>query len=179
MWPWRRRRALPRVRARTTRSNVPESTSSPIPSGLTCSEHEANAADRVNESLNTFDVDFLSEPCDLHVDHVVDRRGSAWLLPDFLREHLPRHDMTEMPEQVLEQLEFARGEVNGFALSRRTPGDEVELQIGDLEAKLLRCAASAKQGANTGEKLRQGKRLDQIVIGSEIEPKHPVFHTIA
>ena len=41
--------------------------------------------------------------------------------------------MTLMPQQVLEQLEFARGEVDQPVASIDAPGHETQLQIRDLQ----------------------------------------------
>jgi hypothetical protein len=97
-------------------------------------EHEADTANRVNQSAVAIDVNFLPEPCDLDVNHVVNGSGTARLFPDLAGEHLTGNDMPLMSEEVLEQLELAGRQIKQLAPSRRAAGHEIELEIANLEA---------------------------------------------
>src|SRR5207245_690891 len=115
-------------------------------------------------------VNLLTQAGHLHVDHVVERRGPARLLPDLARQHLPRYEVALMTEQVFQELEFPRSQVEQPVASRRATGDEVHFQIGRLQPEYFRRTTAPQQGADAGEQLGQRKRLDQVVVGAQVQP---------
>ena len=75
-----------------------------------------------------------------------------------------------MAEQVLQELEFASGQVQQCVASGDSPRHEIQLQIRRLQAQHIRRPAAPEERANPREQLWQGKGLDQVVVGPEIEP---------
>src|SRR4029079_19346989 len=67
-------------------------------------QHEAHAAYGLNQFDGGVGVHLPAEPRDVHVDHVVERRGSVRFLPDVASERTARHHLPLVPEQIFEQL---------------------------------------------------------------------------
>src|SRR5262249_5420852 len=124
-------------------------------------QHEADAAHRVNEPWTAFRVDLLPEARHLHVDNVVEARRSTRLSPHFACEHFTRDEVSLMSQQVLEQLEFARRQLEQRVAAGDAAGDQIELQVCSLQTEDVRWPAAPKQRTNACKQLRQGKRLDQ------------------
>ena len=69
---------------------------------------------------------------DVNINHVVERRRAARLFPDLTRQHFPRDEMALMSKQILQQLEFARGQIEESITARGAARHEVQLQVGSL-----------------------------------------------
>src|SRR5437867_123229 len=106
-------------------------------SWLALSQHEADAANGMNQPRAALDIDLPAQTRHLHVDHVVDRRRPARLLPDLPRQHVARHEVPVMPQQILEQFELANGQIERPIAAYRPARHEVELEIGGLQSKHL------------------------------------------
>ena len=79
----------------------------------------------------------------------------------------------------MQQGEFLVGQVDALALTGDAAAQQVQLQVGDVETFDLARRAATQQGAYPRQQLGIGKRLDQIVVGAQFQPAHPVFHRIA
>src|SRR5215813_3466106 len=64
------------------------------------SKNEPDPANGVKQLCVERVVDLATETCHRHVDHVVERGGTDPDAPDISREHLARHDMAEVSEQI-------------------------------------------------------------------------------
>ena len=53
-------------------------------------------------------------------------------MKDLTRQHFPRDEMALMPKQILQQLEFARGQIEESITARGAARHEVQLQVGSL-----------------------------------------------
>src|SRR5437867_3371488 len=84
-----------------------------------------------------------------------------------------------MTEQILEELELTDGQLEQPFAAYRPSRDQVELQVRRLQPKHFRRTTATQQGSNPREELREGKRLDQVVIGAQIQPKDAVVHAVA
>src|SRR6266567_5578997 len=132
----------PRVRVRRlSTSRVRRSTSS---SRLT-PQDKPDAADRVEQFRLEWVVDLSPQPGDRHVDHVVQRRGPRANAPDVAREHLSRHYVTDMAQQVLEQLEFLHRELERLPSPHDLPRHEVHRQVILLQLEDLIWAPAAQE----------------------------------
>src|SRR2546428_7380498 len=80
---------------------------------------EAHATNGVNEPYVSFRIDLLAQACHLDIDDVVEWRCPARLFPDVAREHLPRHEVAVMAQQILEELELPHGQVEQVLASGR------------------------------------------------------------
>ena len=87
----------------------------------------------------------------MHVNHIVQRRGTVRLAPDVLGKHLARHSLSVMTHQVGEQVELARSEKNLLRPARHAARLQVHREIPDLPAKWLRLSCPAKQRPNASE----------------------------
>src|SRR5260221_9387459 len=87
--------------------------------------------------------------------------------------------MSLMSEQVLEQVEFSTSQLDRAVAAHHAAGDEVHFQVGGLQSKDLRRPTATEQGADAREQLRQGKRLDQVVIRPKIQPEDTIVDTVA
>ena len=59
------------------------------------------------------------------------------------------------------------------------PGREVQGEVADAQQAALALEAPPQQRAQSGQQLRQGERLDQVVVGAGIEPLDPVVDGVA
>ena len=82
-------------------------------------------------------------------------------------------------QQELEQLELAHGELDELPAAGELPGDQVDVEIADAEARRLRLAPAAHERTEAGQQLGEGKRLHQIVVGARVEPVHTVLDAVA
>src|SRR5262249_58961456 len=96
-------------------------------------QDEADTPNRVNETRRAFRIDLSAEPRDLNVDHVVERRRATGLLPDVAGQHFARDQVALMAQQVFEQLELARRQIDQLVGAGHAPGDEIELQVPGLQ----------------------------------------------
>ena len=124
-------------------------------------------------------VDLLSQPGDLHVDDVVERRGAARFSPHFSRQHLARDHVALMAQQVLEQLELARpsgraGDRRGRRGAPRDPSPDRRLSSEGLGR-----TATPQQGTDPSQQFRHGERLDKIIVRAGIQAGDAVFDAIA
>src|SRR5258708_2909403 len=86
--------------------------------------------------------------------------------------------MSLMSQQILEQVEFATGQLDGTLTAHHAAGDEVHFQVGGLQPKDLRWPTAPQQGADAREQLRKGKRLDQVVIRAEVQSQDTIVYTV-
>ena len=133
----------------------------------------------MNQSFETVRIDFAPEPRHLHVDDVVERCRPARLSPDVSREHLARDEVALVPQQVLEQLELTTGELERSSAPNDAPRHEVHLEIRDLQPNDIRRTAATEQRANAREQLRQRERLHQVIVRTQVQPRHSVVDSIA
>src|SRR5262249_12037667 len=57
-------------------------------------------------------------------------------------------------------------------------GDQIELQVCSLQTEDVRWPAAPKQRTNACKQLRQGKRLDQVIIGPEVKAHNPIVNAV-
>src|SRR5438067_7774483 len=100
-----------------------------IGSCVTFAQDEPNAPDRVNEPRMPFDIDFLPQASDLHIDHVVERGRASWLFPDLARQHLARDEVALMPKEVFEELELAGRQIERPFAADGAPCHEVQFEV--------------------------------------------------
>src|SRR5688500_18864218 len=149
------------------------------PLRLAFAKHEADAAHGVDEPDRLLQIDLPAQARDVYVDDVVERRRARGLFPDVAGQRLPRHHLSLMPEQVLEQLEFADGQLDRFVAAGDLAGEQIDLEIADRESGRVRDPAAAHQRADACHQLRERKRLDEIVVGTAVEAGHPILQRIA
>src|SRR5204862_5808218 len=82
-------------------------------------------------------------------------------------------------EQVFEQLEFASGELQHVLAPFCATGHQVQLEVRCLQAEHFGRTATTKERPNARQKFRQGKWLDEVVIGAQIHAQDTIIHTVA
>ncbi|MNJ56770.1 hypothetical protein D3C77_523330 [compost metagenome] len=102
--------------------------------------------------------------------------GVEMVFPDLLQQHGARHRLAGVAHQEFQQLKLARLQVDLLALAMHGAGDQVHLQVADLEHRLHPAGlAAARQGLDAGDQLGQGVGLDQIVVGPRLQARDAVL----
>jgi hypothetical protein len=143
------------------------------------SQDEADAANGVNEARGSFGVDLLPQTRNLDVDDVVEWRRSPRFFPDLARQHLARHEVALMAEQIFEELELARRQLEQSLTAHGASRHQIEFQVSRFQAKDFGRTTAAEQRPNPREELGQRKRLDQIVVGALIQAKDAIVDAVA
>ena len=84
-----------------------------------------------------------------------------------------------MTQQIFEQVELAGGELDRPIAADDAARDEVDLQVARLQPKHVRRPAAAEHRADAREQLGQRERLDQIIVGAQVQPAHPIVDAVA
>ena len=87
--------------------------------------------------------------------------------------------MALVTQQILEQLELPRGQVEEPLAADGAPAHQIHLQVGRLQTKRLRRTAAPQQRPNPRQQFRQRKGLDEIVVRAEIQAEHAIVHPVA
>ncbi|MNJ36677.1 hypothetical protein D3C77_314740 [compost metagenome] len=83
-------------------------------------------------------------------------------------------------QQQFEQGKLLGGQVDALAVALDPAADQVQAQVGKAQAGFLgRAAAATQQAAHPCQQLGEGKRLDQVIIGAQLQAMHAVFYGIA
>src|SRR4051812_16110253 len=114
-------------------------------SGLALAQHKPHAAYRVDQSISGIGIHLLTEAGHLDVDDVVQRRGTSRLFPDLPCQHFSRNQMPLMAQQVFEELELTRGQVEEALPTDGAACDQIHLEVRRLQAKRFQGSASAQQ----------------------------------
>ena len=62
---------------------------------------------------------------------------------------------------------------------RHPPGEQVHLQVVGPQDQLPLGEVAAQQGAEPGEQLGEGERLDQVVVGAAVQALDPLLDRVA
>src|SRR5581483_4940437 len=103
-------------------------------------------------------LDGLPQLDDVVVDRA--RRREDVVAPDLVEELVPRDDLARVLDEVLQDLELARGEVELDALAGRLEGLEVDVDVAP--ARLLpgaRRLGAAEDGLDARHELDDGEGL--------------------
>ena len=87
-------------------------------------------------------------------------------------------DTTGMTSKRGEQLKLGSGQVHFLVLDQNLVARDIDDQIAEVEyldGGLVGLMGTAEQSANARNKLARRERLDQIVVGSELEADNTVF----
>src|SRR5262245_13968483 len=141
-------------------------------------KHVPDAADGVQQLSFVRLVDLATQPRDRDVDDVVERRGACRRVPYIARKHLPRHDGAAVAQEILEYLEFLRGQVEGLCASRHLVRDQIHLEILVLQFEDLIHAPPAQQRPNACEQLGEREWLGEVIVGAMVEADNPVFDRV-
>src|SRR5215218_7740568 len=126
------------------------------------------AADRMEEPRLATGFELPSQIGDEDLDRVGDREGVV--APHLVEQLLARDDQPLVAHEVLEQLELALREVDLAVPARDLVRVGVEHQVADPQRRHAARRTAAQERPEAGEQLLALERLDQVVVGADIEP---------
>src|SRR3954454_12843327 len=144
-------------------------------------EHEADAAHRVDVARRGRVVaELLAQAADVDVECL--RRAEPVDVPDLVDEPLAGDDRAGAAHEQREQVELLAGRLDRRAGPRHGPRGRVEADVADLDRRVLvgrrgrrgGRGGAAQDGADAGGDLAGAERLDDVVVGAELEPDHSV-----
>src|SRR4029077_2191981 len=94
-----------------------------------------DAADGVDERIGLLAVDLPAHASDVNVDDV--GRGVEVQIPHVLQQHRAGDDLALVAHEVLENLKFARQQLDLLPAARHRSRDQVELEIADAQHRFL------------------------------------------
>src|SRR5215218_9089003 len=93
--------------------------------------------------------------------------------PQFLEQFVPADDATLLQREGVEETELGRCQTGTLAVDVRLYLAGVDSKLLDLDrlaaAFLLASGAAPRGGGDSGDKLLHGERLDEIVVGADLE----------
>jgi hypothetical protein len=100
-----------------------------------------------------------------------------------VEQPIARERLARMAQEVLEQRELARAELDALAVrgdlaTRLVQGDPADLQAQPGPDR-LRATGPSGERAQTGGELLECERLDEVVVGARVEAGHPVDDGVA
>ena len=96
-------------------------------------------------------------------------------IPDLLEKHGPGHHAAGVAHQEAQQGELAGLQLDRPVAARDTMRQEVEREVADAEHRLgNRARRTAAEGGDAGGELGERERLDQVVVGAGVQPRHAV-----
>src|SRR5215217_3627213 len=121
-------------------------------------------------------VDLVAQLADEHVHSAVAMRLAA--APDLLQDLVPGDDAAAVEREGVKETELRRSQLGAPSVHVRLHVERVDPQLGDLDriAAVLVLDTDSPPGgrAHPGHELLHGKRLDEIVVGADLERVHPV-----
>jgi hypothetical protein len=130
----------------------------------------------VDEAWGTGAFDFAAEGGDVDGDDVGFEGGVH--VVDVLPEIFLGDKAVGVVGEVIEEGEFAGGEIDGVAGAFDFAGDGIDGEIVDLEEG-RDIVFSAEQGADAGEELIKIEGFDEVIIGAAIEAADAVLAGVA
>src|SRR4051794_34878723 len=153
-------------RITSLRSAAPPASRQRIRSRL-CAEDVARAADRMKEPRLATGVALPPQVRHEHLDGVPD--GARAVAPDLVEQLLARDDEPLVAHQVLEQLELALGELDLAVSPANLVRVGVQREVSDAQRGHAARRTAAQQRPQPGEQLLALERLDEVVVGADVE----------
>src|SRR3954451_13971507 len=130
-------------------------------------EYVTCAADRVEEARFATGLELSSQVGYEDLDRVRDRERV--IAPDLVEQLLAADHQALVAHEVFEQLELALGEVDLAIAARDLVRVGVEREIADPQGRHPARRAAPQQRPQPGEQLLAFERLDQVVVGADVE----------
>src|SRR6185436_20109120 len=130
----------------------------------------AHVADHISARLATHAVN-------QHFDGV----ARDFLTPtvDALFELRARHDRARPLQQRVHQMKLARRQIYRRTLVHKLTRSQIELCLRRTDSRLRMTVSASNDRPHAREQLAKIERLDEIVIGAEVETRHTIIETIA
>jgi len=120
--------------------------------------------------------DLLAQPADEHVDGAIAMRLAP--APELLQQLVARRHAARVECELIEQPELGRRELRTLAVDVSLDLARVDAQLLDLDRlaarRLLALDAAPRCGAHTRDELLHRERLDEVVVGADLERVHAV-----
>src|SRR6201986_5465864 len=107
-------------------------------------EHETRSPNVHDQRRRTPGIDLLAQIADMDVDDIGLERKVV--LPHFLKQHRPRDDPSGMAQEVLQESEFARQQLNPGVTAMYGLLDQVHFEITDVQLGHANVVETAQQG---------------------------------
>ena len=104
---------------------------------------------------------------------------ASGFLPDIAGQHFTRDNAALIGKEVLEQVEFPRGQLQGLAAADHAVAGGIHFQVGEFEAKAHIGLATTEQNAGAGQQFGEGERLDQVIVGARVQSFDAIFDGVA
>src|SRR6516225_3846801 len=132
-----------------------------------------DSADSMNQRIGLLAVDLAANAADIDVNDI--GRGIEVNVPDMLQQHRAGNNAIFVANEIFEQLELAREQFDFPSAPAHGSRDEIHLQVTDAQHRFLdeRGAASG-QRLDPRQQLREGERLDQIIVAAGAQTAHPI-----
>src|SRR5215212_4971217 len=154
------------------------------PSARLVLQHDADTGDGMQQSRAIGLVLYLaSETIDRDAHHV--RRTGIVVSPDLPQDRSGGDQGADIDHQVLEQTKLGDGQVERAAILGRLVLRNVEREGSHLQPSVDRLVdgrrppIAPKLGADTSDQLAVAERLDDVVVGTELECHHLVVLAVA
>jgi hypothetical protein len=141
------------------------------------SKDVADAAHRVQKSRAVVHVESSAEPGDRDVDHI--RHRVAVDPPDRCEEPIAVEHLILVPQEMLEDAELQRREVDRAIAAANLVSGDIHHQIGAVEDLAAAPLAPPKKRTYPREELVVCEWLNEIVVGPRIKPGDAVGNGVA
>ena len=132
----------------------------------------------LDEALAAFDIELLAQ--DLHIGIDVVRADVGFEAPDAVKDDVARHDDAGVLREQVKELELARRELDDLVAALEDFRRAVQREAADFDNLLLDfLRAAAAESAQARKELGEFERLDEVVVGAGVEPRHAVFDGVA
>jgi len=122
----------------------------------------------VDEFAVEIAVDFAAQTLDKHVDHV--RLRVEIVIPHVLEDHCFRDHAPGVAQQIFEQRELARLQLNLLSVASHFAAQQIECEIGVAQGGWFHCLAGAPdERLNAREQLRKRKRFREVIIAAHLQ----------
>src|SRR5215207_97588 len=130
-------------------------------------EYVPRAADRVEETGLATGFELSSEVGHEHFDRV--RDGERVVAPDLVEQLLAADHQALVAHQVLQELELALRQIDLTVRALDLVRVGVQRQVADAQRSHPARRAPAQQRAQAGEQLLALERLDEVVVGPDVQ----------
>ena len=137
-------------------------------------EDEPRAAYALYERRPARAIDLLAQAPHVHVDEVGLRHEPV--APYVLQEHGAGDQLAWSTQEILEQLELARQQLQRLPLPVDRPRQEIHRQRTALKDRLLRLGRPAQERLDPSRQLHERERLGQVVVAARLEPADTFVH---
>ena len=113
-----------------------------------------HSTDGMNERIGLLAVDLFADASDIDVDDV--GGGVKAQIPYMLQQHRARHHPALIADQIFQQLELARQQLDGVAAAAHRSRHQIELKIADAQHCFLDDGIAApRQRLDAGQQFRK------------------------